>query len=52
MGGIQAPSTSFCLYVAALSVYRASNVWDRMQELTPCAKGSLQVSRTVTTSFV
>ena len=36
MGGIQSP-ISFCLYVVALSVYRASNVWDRMQEQTPCA---------------
>ena len=26
MGGMQSPSISFCLYVVALSVYRASNV--------------------------
>ena len=27
MGGRQFPSVSFCLYVVALNVYRASNVW-------------------------
>jgi len=32
VGGISFPSISFCLYVVALSVYRASNVWDRVQE--------------------
>jgi hypothetical protein len=37
MEGIWSPSISFCLYVVALSVYRASNVWDRVQEQTPCA---------------
>jgi len=31
MGGIQSP-ISFCLYVVALSINRASNAWDRMQE--------------------
>jgi len=31
-GGIQFPSISFCLHVVALSVYRASTVWDRVQE--------------------
>ena len=32
MGGIESPSISFCLHVVALSVYRASSVWDRVQE--------------------
>jgi hypothetical protein len=31
MGGIYSP-ISFCLYVVALSVYRANNVWDRVQD--------------------
>jgi len=31
MGAIWSP-ISFCLYVVALNVYRASSVWDRVQE--------------------
>jgi hypothetical protein len=37
MEGIHSPSISFCLYVVVLSVYRASHMWDGMQEQTPCA---------------
>jgi len=32
MRGIESHSISFRLYVVALSVYRASNVWGRVQK--------------------
>ena len=39
MGGRQFPSISFCLYVVALSVYRASNVWGHQLLCAPVAVG-------------
>jgi len=43
----------FCSYVVALSVYRASNVWDQVQKQTPWATMvSAEVYRMVTSSFV
>ena len=38
MGRMQFPSISFCLHVVALSVHRASNVWDRVQEKMPSVR--------------
>ena len=41
----------FFLFICGSAVFRASNAWDRVQKETPCVR-SLQVSRTVTSSFV
>ena len=53
-GGLWSPSISFHLYVVALSVYRASNVWDRVQESRRLVLQlqSAEFSRTVTSSFL
>ena len=52
MGGIQSLPSSFCLYVVALSVHRASNMWGyqcKSRDLIQLQ--SAEVSRTVTSSF-
>jgi hypothetical protein len=53
MGGRQFPSISFRLYVVALNVYGASNVWGHERKIS-CLVFQLQsaeVSRKVTSSF-
>jgi hypothetical protein len=53
MGGIQFPSISFRLYMVALNVYRASNVWVDVCN-SSCLVLQLQsaeVSRSVSSSF-
>jgi hypothetical protein len=53
VGGIEFPLISFCLYVAALNIYRASNVWGHECKIRlPCAPVAVcRLSRKMTGSF-
>jgi hypothetical protein len=43
MGGLWSPSTYFCVYVVALSVYRARNVWDQVVGCRSISNGDQQL---------
>jgi hypothetical protein len=53
MGGMEFPSVSFRLYVVALNVYRANNVWGHecKGSCLVLQLQSAEVSRTVASGF-